>query len=1012
MSMTADPAAHSGLGAWQRAQTPGDLRQLLARLPWGARAAAIEEIAAQAAAAQAEGRPAQAALLRYIGQAAQEVQREAQPPAGDETDVLLAQAWQVAPAALDVYLLLRRHPTAITTQTLARARELFIRPGAPQHDADRALCVLAVIGLMLRDPGQAAQAHLLWQGILQHDENLAGAARHLARARALADATGDAGTAADADLALARLRERAGDLAGAVEAYERAMETSGQAASSLPWLPVLERLADAYRQLGRPADALARIDQAIPMLRELGDQGKLVDALNFRALLLEDGGDYLAGGEAFEEAAAAARAAGIFPAEFKAATNAAMSRLKRQRWNEAVDRYQNVLGRARASGQQNLIAAAQNNLGQALLAAGRPADAARQFGPALMYGIGSQDPGRAGHAALGLASAYAKLGNGGAAKDMHSMAAMFVLQSGDEGLYGMWVTSLPQYEPDPAASAEALRGAVSAARESGSLRRELTLTLAYIGALERTGAMAQAEEAAARAVEAARAADPRSPWLLLYIRELAGLLSKDPGRAEQAYRLVEEGMELVGQRMDAAASDLARSEIIADQAGLLGLKIDLLCRHGTGLAAAGLLPGGSRPDTAAFEAHQVAKSPFLVSLLARSRPGHATAAGGERVRPASAAELAGVLERADPSAALVSFFTDDRQTVCFVVRAGDPQPSVTIVDLGRREAESVVGQLRRAFNGSPGEFPPYPPIRGDRPWSRPLSALDGISGRLLSFLPQVEGAEVICLAPHGPLHLLPWAALRAPGGHYLVEQHGVAVTPAATMLRYLRQDQPPGQQRPPRALVAGVAAAQDRHPEFFENDGDLLSSAVWEVENRPGLLAGKHSTQAAFAGRDLVHLTCHGFFNSSRPLDSGLVLSDGYERPPRDPHGLPVSRRRDFVLTAGELLSQSLTADLAVLRACVSGVQAVQNAADETQGLATSLLSAGAASLLVSLWNVDQRSSRELLRLFYRHWLPGQAASRKWRALADAQRWFISGQDEARRHPYHWAPLSLVGDWR
>jgi len=1010
--VTADQVADGQLDAWQRAQTPSDLRQLLAQLQWAARAAAIERIAGAAAAAQAGNRPAQAALLRYIQQAAQDVQREAQVPGDGEIDALLARAWQAAPSALDVFALLRQHPAAITAETFDRGRQLFIRPGAPQRDADRALCVLAVIGVMLRDPGHGAQAHLMWQGILQHDENLAGAARHLARARVLAEAAGDAGAAAEADLAIARLRERAGDLAGAAEAYERAMAGSKPADSSLPWLPVLERLADAYRQLGRPAGALARIDQAIGMLRDLGDRGRLINALNFRALLLEDDGDYLGGGEAFEDAAAAARAAGIFPLEFKAATNAAMSRLKRQRWNEAIDRYQNVLGRARASGQQNLIAAAQNNLGQALLSAGRPADAARQFGAALMYGIGSQDPGRAGHAALGLARAYAGLGDAGAARDMHSMAAMFVLQSGDETLYATWVTSLPQHEPDPEVSLAALRAAVSAARESGDLRQELTLTLAFIGALERTGAVAEAEEVCTHAVDAARAADPRSPWLLLYIRELAGLVSKDPGRAVEAYRLVEEGSGLVGQRLDRARSDLARSEIVGGQIGLLGLKIDLLCRHGAELAAAGLLPRESRPGTAAFEAHQLAKSPFLVSLLARSRPGQPAAAGDERVRPASAAELAEVLERADPSAALVSFFTDERQTVCFTVRAGDPRPSVTIVDLGRPEAESVVRQLRRAFNGSPGEFPPYPPIRGDRPWSRPLSALEDISDRLLSFLPQVEGAEVICIAPHGPLHLLPWAALRAPGGHYLVEQYGVAVTPAATMLRYLAQDHRPGQQGQPRALVAGVAAAQDRHPEFFENDEDLLSSAVWEVESRPGLLAGKQSTQAAFAGRDLVHLTCHGFFESSRPLDSGLVLSDGYQRPPRDPHGLPVSRRRDFVLTAGDLLSQPLAADLAVLRACVSGVQAVQNAADETQGLATSLLSAGAASLLVSLWNVDQRSSRELLRLFYRHWLPGQAGSRKWRALADAQRWFISGQDEARRHPYHWAPLSLVGDWR
>ena len=212
--------------------------------------------------------------------------------------------------------------------------------------------------------------------------------------------------------------------------------------------------------------------------------------------------------------------------------------------------------------------------------------------------------------------------------------------------------------------------------------------------------------------------------------------------------------------------------------------------------------------------------------------------------------------------------------------------------------------------------------------------------------------------------------------------------------------------------MAGVAAAEDRHPDYFETDADLLSDSLWAVENRSGLLADKESTQAALAAQDLVHLTCHGFFEPNRPLQSGLVLSDGSTRPPRDPFGLPVSRRRDFVLTAGELLKEPLSADLTVLRACVSGVQRVENAADELQGLATSLLSAGSGSLLVSLWNVDQRSSRELLKLFYETWVPRKPAREKWRALAVAQRALIDGPNEAWRHPYHWAPLTLIGDWR
>ena len=778
----------------------------------------------------------------------------------------------------------------------------------------------------------------------------------------------------------------------------------------------------------------------------------------------------MAGGEAFESVATEAAAAGLLDSEFEAATNAAMSLLKRHRRNEAIDRYRGVLVRARASGRQNLIAAAQNNLGQALLEAGRAADAAQQFGPAFFYGVSGQDNRRAAFAAIGLSDAYARLGDAGNARTAHSLAAMYVLQSGDDSLFALWVTRLPSHEQDPGASLPVLRDAWSRARQSGNVRDESLITLALVGVLERTGAFAEAEAVCAESLQAALDADAQSLWRLRLSRKMADLLTREPARSAEAYRLVEEGSQLVEQRIRNARSDQAVSEIVADQIGLLGLKISLLCKHGLELRKAGLLAADAHPATMAFASHQMAKAPFLVSILARSRlqppaqvnaglrdeearllaaraqledpatAGHRLAAGTDKrgeVRakldacwrqmepvapgyvaqrrglPASAAEVAGLLERVDPSAALVSFFADDRQTTCFVIRAGDQEPSVSAIELGRPEIESVVRQIRRAFNGSPDEFPPYPPIRGIRPWARPLTMLENLSARLTScFLPLVEGAEVLCIAPHGPLHLLPWAALRAPAGHYLAEQFGVTVTPTATMLRYLADDQRPGPDGPLRALVAGVAAAEDRHPGYFENDADLLSRSPWEVESRSGLLADKESTQAALAGRNLVHLTCHGFFEPNRPLESGLVLSDGSTRPPRDPFGLPVSRRGDFVLTARELLNEPLSADLAVLRACVSGVQRVENSADELHGLATSLLSAGSASLLVSLWNVDQRSSRELLKLFYENWMPHNPARRKWRALAAAQRALIHGPDEAWRHPYHWAPLTLIGDWR
>jgi CHAT domain-containing protein len=115
------------------------------------------------------------------------------------------------------------------------------------------------------------------------------------------------------------------------------------------------------------------------------------------------------------------------------------------------------------------------------------------------------------------------------------------------------------------------------------------------------------------------------------------------------------------------------------------------------------------------------------------------------------------------------------------------------------------------------------------------------------------------------------------------------------------------------------------------------------------------------------------------------------------------------VLNARELLDDNFATDLIALRACSTGLSAPRERGDELDGLSRALLYAGARALIASLWNVDQESSQALFARFYHHWNGGLE---KWRALALAQREMLTGDDPARRHPYHWAPLILVGDWR
>jgi len=116
-------------------------------------------------------------------------------------------------------------------------------------------------------------------------------------------------------------------------------------------------------------------------------------------------------------------------------------------------------------------------------------------------------------------------------------------------------------------------------------------------------------------------------------------------------------------------------------------------------------------------------------------------------------------------------------------------------------------------------------------------------------------------------------------------------------------------------------------------------------------------------------------------------------------------------LEVHEVLDLRLAADLITLSACQtalgSGYFAEVPAGDDFVGLTRAFIFAGSASVLASLWEVNDRSTQELMEIFYRHLREGDKAA----ALANAQREMLkSGSRSA--HPFFWAPFTLVGAMR
>jgi CHAT domain-containing protein len=100
-----------------------------------------------------------------------------------------------------------------------------------------------------------------------------------------------------------------------------------------------------------------------------------------------------------------------------------------------------------------------------------------------------------------------------------------------------------------------------------------------------------------------------------------------------------------------------------------------------------------------------------------------------------------------------------------------------------------------------------------------------------------------------------------------------------------------------------------------------------------------------------------------------------------------------------------LNADLVVLSACQTGM-GKEIKGEGMMGLMRAFMYAGTPSVVVSLWNVNDRSAADLMIRFYNHlWKPGSEKLNKAEALRKAQLEVIGFGSK----PYHWAPFILVG---
>ncbi len=141
-------------------------------------------------------------------------------------------------------------------------------------------------------------------------------------------------------------------------------------------------------------------------------------------------------------------------------------------------------------------------------------------------------------------------------------------------------------------------------------------------------------------------------------------------------------------------------------------------------------------------------------------------------------------------------------------------------------------------------------------------------------------------------------------------------------------------------------------------------------------------------GSPIIHLATHGQSRLDAPNFSYVRLADGQ-------------------LNAIDAFSLNLKGcELVTLSGCETGL-ALSGGGDEQLGLGRAFLAAGATSLVMSLWPVEDNATNELMQLFYQHLLHGES---KVQALRAAQCSLLYRAESIYMHPYFWAAFRLVGD--
>ncbi len=182
-----------------------------------------------------------------------------------------------------------------------------------------------------------------------------------------------------------------------------------------------------------------------------------------------------------------------------------------------------------------------------------------------------------------------------------------------------------------------------------------------------------------------------------------------------------------------------------------------------------------------------------------------------------------------------------------------------------------------------------------------------------------------------------------------------------------------------------------------------LPFARQEAEYVSGLTGGRlyinsGATEAVFKEKagdfDIIHMAMHTILNDQFPMHSKMLFyqdKDSIE---------------DGFLNTYEVYDIPLKAKMVILSSCNTGTGNLYSG-EGILSLARGFLYSGSQSVVMSMWEIEDRSGTEIVKSFYSHLKRGESKSK---ALKRARLDYLKNADMLRSHPYFWSALIIYGN--